>query len=92
MLPMVPVSLLLRHRFDSLHKIAKVHCPILIGHGKRDPIVPFAMGQKLAAAAGGPVNTLWIDNAEHNDFFDVGGRRIDNAIVRFMEAYIHEAP
>ena len=40
-LPFVPVSLLLRHRFDSMHKIAKITCPILIGHGRRDPIVPF---------------------------------------------------
>ena len=54
-----------------------IHCPILIGHGRLDPIVPFRMGEKLAAAAGGPVTTLWIDQADHNDFFDVGEQRID---------------
>ncbi len=87
-LPFVPVSLLLRHRFDSLQKIAKISCPILIGHGGRDPVIPFAMGKKLAAATGGPVSTLWIDEAEHNDFFEVGGRRLDEAIRRFVEEHI----
>ena len=84
-LPFVPVSLLLRHRFDSRRKIAKIHCPTLIGHGRDDDIVPFAMGEKLAKAAAGPVTTLWIDGAEHNDFFDFGGRRIDEAVAKFVE-------
>jgi fermentation-respiration switch protein FrsA (DUF1100 family) len=84
LLPMVPVSLLMRDRFDSIHKIAKVTCPILIGHGRLDPIIPFSMGQELAAKAKGPVTTLWIDGAEHNDFFEVGGARIGEAIVKFV--------
>ena len=30
--------------------------------------------------------TLWIDEADHNDFYDVGGRRVGQAIVRFVDA------
>jgi fermentation-respiration switch protein FrsA (DUF1100 family) len=86
-LPFAPVSLLLRHRFDSARKIAKIRCPILIGHGRLDPIIPFAMGEKLAATAGGPVTTLWIDQAEHNDFFAVGGREVDLALAKFVKAH-----
>jgi pimeloyl-ACP methyl ester carboxylesterase len=84
-LPFVPVSLLLQHRFDNAQKIATVKCPTLIGHGRWDRIIPFEMGQELAAKAGGPVTTLWIDQADHNDFFEVGGNQIDQAIVRFVE-------
>jgi fermentation-respiration switch protein FrsA (DUF1100 family) len=83
-LPFLPVSMLLRHRFESLPKIAKVRCPILIGHGRLDSIVPFWMGEKLAAAAGGPVATLWLDHAEHNDFFAAGAGEIDAAITAFV--------
>jgi fermentation-respiration switch protein FrsA (DUF1100 family) len=86
-LPFAPVSLLLRHRFDSARKIAGIRCPILIGHGRLDPIIPFAMGEKLAATAGGPVTTLWIDQAEHNDFFAVGGREVDLALAKFVKAH-----
>jgi uncharacterized protein len=92
MLPLVPVSLILRHRFDSVNKIAKVHCPILIGHGTRDPIIPVGMAKKLAASAGGSVSTLWIDKAEHNDYFEVGGQRIDEAMTRFIEEHFRKAP
>jgi len=91
-LPLVPVSLLLRHRFDSIHKIAQVACPILIGHGRLDPMIPFKMGEELAAKAKGPVTTLWINDAQHNDFFEVGGRRIGEAIVRFVTEHFRGEP
>src|SRR5262249_5430031 len=71
LLPIVPVSLLLRHRFETLRKIDRVDCPVLVGHGRLDRIVPFDMGRRLAAAARGPVTTLWIDQADHNDFHEV---------------------
>jgi pimeloyl-ACP methyl ester carboxylesterase len=85
LLPIMPVSLLLRHRFETLRKIGRVDCPVLVGHGRLDRIVPFDMGRRLAAAAPGPVTTLWIDQADHNDFFEVAGRRIDRAITRFLD-------
>jgi fermentation-respiration switch protein FrsA (DUF1100 family) len=84
--PFLPASLLLRHRFDNLRKIPTISCPILIGHGRRDRIVPFEMGERLARAAKAPVTTIWIDDAEHNDCFAVAGRRVDQAIVRFVDS------
>lgn len=84
MLPILPVSMLLRHRFDNIQKITKITCPTLIGHGRWDRLIPFAMGEALAKKAGGPVTTLWIDRADHNDFFDVGGEQIDQAILKFV--------
>jgi pimeloyl-ACP methyl ester carboxylesterase len=85
LLPFVPASLLVRHRFDSIHKVGRITCPILIGHGRLDPIIPFGMSEQLAAKAGGPVTTLWLEDAEHNDFFDTGGKRIDRAILEFVK-------
>ncbi len=82
-LPFVPARLLLRHRFDSLKKIQHITCPILIGHGRLDRTVPFDMGQELAAKAKGPVTSLWIDRAEHNDFIDAGGKQLEEAIAKF---------
>jgi len=83
-LPLVPARLLLRHRFESLKKIQHITCPILIGHGRLDRIIPFDMGEELAAKAKGPVTTLWIDQAEHNDFFRLGGKQIEQAIAKFV--------
>ena len=92
MLPFLPVSILLRHRFDSIHKIGKVTCPTLIGHGRWDRLIPFEMGEELARKAGGPVTTLWIDRADHNDFFDVGASQVDQAIVKFVAGLPRGAP
>ena len=83
--PILPASLLLRHRFESIRKIPGITCPILIGHGRADRMVPFDMGTRLAKAARAPVTTLWIDEADHNDFFDVEGVRIDEAMLRFLK-------
>ncbi len=91
--PFLPVSLLLRHRFDNLRKISRIKCPILIGHGRRDQIVPFEMGQRLATAAHKvPVMTLWIDGADHNDFYQVGGKEIDKAVVKFLDEFLPALP
>jgi fermentation-respiration switch protein FrsA (DUF1100 family) len=84
LLPFLPVSLLLRHRFDNRSKIRDVGCPIMIGHGRLDSVIPFSMAEQLAAAARAPVTTLWIPQADHNDFFDVAGRRVDDAISEFV--------
>jgi fermentation-respiration switch protein FrsA (DUF1100 family) len=84
----VPVALpgfLFAHRFDSLAKIPHIFCPILLGHGRRDTLVPFAMHGRLAAVVKAPLSTFVVDAAEHNDFYDVGGRQIDEAIRQFVE-------
>ncbi|MDR3632820.1 MAG: alpha/beta hydrolase [Isosphaeraceae bacterium] len=83
--PFLPARLLLRHRFDNASKIARVTCPILLGHGRRDELIPFAMSDRLAALARSPVTRLTIDDAGHNDFYDAGGQRVFEAVRRFVE-------
>jgi uncharacterized protein len=86
------------HRFESLRKLPTIACPILLGHGRLDSLVPFVMFERLAAAARAPVTTLVIEQADHNDFYDEGGRRIDDAIVSFVAEHFrrnhrtHAAP
>jgi fermentation-respiration switch protein FrsA (DUF1100 family) len=77
------------HKFDSLSKIRTITCPILLGHGRRDALVPFRMFERMAGAAREPVTQLVIDRAEHNDFYDVGGPQIDEAIRRFIGKSAH---
>jgi pimeloyl-ACP methyl ester carboxylesterase len=82
--PMLPVSTMLRHRFDSVGKIGRVKVPLLMGHGERDEIVPFAMAERLAKAAGGPVTRLNVPMAGHNDFFEVGEEQVNTAVRSFL--------
>ena len=83
--PLIPLGPLLRHRFDTLSKLPGIACPILIGHGRRDAIVPFAMADCLAEAARSPVTRIVVDRADHNDFFEVGGRELRDAVGAFLE-------
>lgn len=49
--PWLPVRLLVRDRFDNLAKIGGVAAPVLLLHGARDGVIPFAHGGPLADAA-----------------------------------------
>jgi len=81
----LPVHTLLRHRFMSIDKIGKVHCPTIIGHGRLDDLVPAWMADKLAEAAGGPVTRVEVARAGHNDFWVVGTGPMAEAISRLLE-------
>lgn len=63
-MPFAPVDWLVRDRFDNLAKVPALTMPVLILHGTADPVVPFALGQRLAKA--GPTATFRaIPGAEH---------------------------
>jgi uncharacterized protein len=89
--PFVPTSLLLRHRFDSIDKLGKVTCPILLGHGSRDELVPPDMSQTLAAASKGPVTTFIVDGAGHNDFYLVDRALVLEKLGTFLDG-VADAP
>tara|TARA_A100001011_G_C14308261_1_gene844265 strand:- start:321 stop:1064 length:744 start_codon:yes stop_codon:yes gene_type:complete len=63
--PWLPVKYLLKDKYDSKNKIAKINTPILIMHGKQDRIVPFRMGKKLYDLANKPKFSFFTDNDDH---------------------------
>ncbi len=88
MLPWVPksvVRLFVRERFDNVSKILRVTCPIFIGHGTEDELVPFAMAERLAQAARqrGPVTFLPIEGGSHNGIFEASRGCVWTAIKDF---------
>ncbi len=81
----LPVGGLLRTKYDSLAKIAGVRAPLLVLHGDRDDVVPYAAGQKLFEAAREPKRFYTIEGAGHNDTYAVGGREYFRALREFVE-------
>ena len=63
--PYLPVSLLLRDRYDSKSKIKDIKTPILIMHGKMDNIVPQKMGLELFEKANNPKYGYFPDKDDH---------------------------
>ena len=83
--PILPSGLLLRHRFESESKLRHIRCPALIGHGRLDRLIPYAMADRLAAAAKGPVTRFEVEKADHGDFFDIGRAQVLGEMQRFLD-------
>lgn len=84
-IPILPVSLFLKHKFDNQAKIGDLAVPIFQAHGTHDEIIPFWMNARLAAAAKAPVTVVPVEGAGHNDIFDVGGDDLIQKFGRFIE-------
>lgn len=82
--PWLPVRLIARTRFDNLDKIAHIDAPKLFLHSRADEIIPFAMAERLYAAAQPPKQRLWLDRSGHNDLFIVDDDRALQAIAEFV--------
>src|SRR5208282_1484953 len=78
------IAYVVKSRFDSLQKIRDVHAPILIAHGTRDEVIPFAMGQQLFQVAPEPKRFYAIEGASHNDALEVGGEHYLACLQRFV--------
>ena len=52
--PYLPVSLLLKDKYETLKKLKNINIPILVMHGKKDKIIPFHMGKKIYDSANEP--------------------------------------
>jgi len=79
--PWAPARWLVRDRYDSLAKIARIQAPLLIVHGERDEVVPVAMGRRLLEAAPEPKQGVFPPFARHNDLAEHG---LSAAVLRFL--------
>ncbi len=68
--PFVPAQWLVRDRYDSLGRIARIAAPLLILHGEADRTVPFAHGQRLYEAAMEPKRFVALPDLGHAGHFD----------------------
>ena len=63
--PYLPVSLLLKDRYENLKKLKNINTPILVKHGKKDKIVPFYMGKKVFDKANKPKFSYFPEYDDH---------------------------
>ncbi len=68
-MPWLP-SWMLASRFDSEAKVRSIGCPKLMIHSVNDEIVPFRLGQKLYAAAGGSKVFLQVHGGHNSNFYE----------------------
>jgi uncharacterized protein len=85
----LPMSLILKYRFDNEKKLAEISCPVLIVHGTDDELVPFAMSGQLAEVAKGKVTRFDVEGGRHNDIFVAGGLGLLNQIGSFVGSVVN---
>jgi len=74
--PFLPGAWLCPDKFDTLSKCPGLHLPTLVIHGDADEVVPFAMGQQVAASIAGATLRV-VHGGHHNDLFVVDGASVE---------------
>jgi fermentation-respiration switch protein FrsA (DUF1100 family) len=82
--PFLPVRMLLRDRYEAVHRIADVRCPLLVIAGEHDGIIPPDESRQLYDAARSPKLLKLIPGADHNDEALSFGKEMIDAMVRFL--------
>lgn len=82
--PFLPVRWLLRDRYATVDRIARIRSPLLVIVGDRDRIVPPAESRRLYDLAPEPKTLVVIPGADHNDDALLAGRQMMDAITRFL--------
>ena len=75
-----PAKLMVLDKFNNLSKIKKINSPILIISGKKDEVIPHSHSIKLYNEANNPKDSLFVDEAMHNNLYDFG---IDQKVIEF---------
>ena len=65
--PFLPISIMLRHKFDSLKYVKKIKCPILVLYGGNDSVIPNRRTENLIKNIEGHKKIVLIKEADHNN-------------------------
>jgi hypothetical protein len=79
----LPVDLLGNSRFPVVEWVAQRQTPLLVVHGERDEVIPFAFGREVYEAAAPPKSFVALPGAGHNDISAVAGSPYIEALVAF---------
>jgi hypothetical protein len=90
--PFLPLWPFVRTRYDTLSKIGALRVPLLILHGERDEVVPFAQGRRVFEAAPEPKRFYAIPGAGHNDTYLVGGDAYWRALSDSLDGLVSDNP
>jgi fermentation-respiration switch protein FrsA (DUF1100 family) len=85
-MPWLPrfVRSLTKNKLDTVSKLPRVRCPVLVVHGDRDEVIPASQGRRLFEAAPEPKRLIIIEGAGHNDLSIVGGEKYIGTLAEFI--------
>ncbi len=82
--PFFPPGVPLGEKYDSIGKIKRVRCPVMVIHGDEDELIPVGEGMDLYDAAPEPKELYLVRGAGHNDVSMVAGPNYARRITTFL--------
>lgn len=84
--PLIPVKLLLQHKFEAVEWAKDIKVPVFIFHGDKDEVIPFELGKEQSLHFSKNLVTFWdVTGAHHNDLSVVAGREKWARIRTFLK-------
>jgi fermentation-respiration switch protein FrsA (DUF1100 family) len=85
--PILSHVLIFRYKFNSMHTIKKINCPLLLMHSPDDEIIPFHIGEKLYKSANEPKRLIKM-KGDHNNGFLLSQPVYEQALNEFIRTYV----
>ena len=83
--PMAFVSLFSTYRFPTADLMKKVSAPVLVMHGDRDSVIPYALGEDLFERVNEPKRFVTVHGGDHNDETPPDETAYWNAVHAFVD-------
>jgi len=84
--PFLPgLGYVVRSKFDTAAKLARVHVPVLVVHCTRDPVLPFALGEQVYRLAREPKFFLRVQGQCHEEASLVAAAEYRAQLVAFVD-------
>jgi uncharacterized protein len=80
------LSLFSSYRFPTAEFVNRAKRPVLVMHGNRDSVIPFALGQELFDTLAVPKQFVVIEGGDHNDDVPRDAQAYWSAVDRFCDA------
>ena len=87
--PLLSRLVVVRYDFDTVSSLARVHCPVLVLHSLDDEIMPYALGEKVYAAAREPKRLVKLQGGHNGGFLQSQPdyqRQLGAFISRYLDA------
>jgi len=84
--PWLPVRWMSTIKYDTLAKLPRLTCPVLVMHSRNDELIRFHHGERNFAAAREP-KLFWELAGGHNYTLDAGRARYAEGLEKFLATY-----
>ncbi len=79
--PYLPISLILKDKYNSIEKLKNIKTPTLVLHGKKDTLVPFRMGKEIFDNLNTKKRSHFVDEDDHMMKFDQNMRSVISEFI-----------